>query len=199
MTALLALRHGPTDWSVSHRLQGRNDRPLSDAGRVLVRSWRVPAEVPSWQWVASPLVRCIETARLLGHEPAIEPRLIEMDWGEWEGRTPAALRAETGSAFAVAEARGLDLLPPGGESPRQVQDRLKPWLDGITRPTVAVTHKGVLRALYALACGWRMTGPSPVKLKDGTAHRFDIHDGRLAVTAVNVALDPGSAAGSGDG
>jgi probable phosphoglycerate mutase len=38
----------------------------------------------------------METARLLGLEPEPEPRLIEMDWGAWEGRSLAALRAELG-------------------------------------------------------------------------------------------------------
>src|SRR3546814_19659201 len=71
--------------------------------------------------------------------------------------------------MAAAEALGLDLRPPGGESPRQVQDRLKPWLaerSSCGRDTIAVTHKGVIRALYALACGWDMTGPPPDKLRD---------------------------------
>ena len=46
------------------------------------------------------------------------------------------------------EAAGLDFRPAGGESPRDVQDRLLPWLAGLRGPTVAVTHKGVIRALY---------------------------------------------------
>ncbi|MDR3518580.1 MAG: histidine phosphatase family protein [Azospirillaceae bacterium] len=188
MTALLVLRHGPTDWNRSHRLQGRCDQPLSDAGRAMVRTWRVPEESIGWHSVASPLARCVETARLLGWQPTLEPRLIEMDWGQWEGRTAAALRAELGATFAAAEASGLDLMPPGGESPRQVQARLRPWLAGITRPTIAVTHKGVLRALLALATGWAMTGPPPLKLRDFCAHRFDVAAGQVTVSALNLDL-----------
>jgi probable phosphoglycerate mutase len=53
------------------------------------------------------------------------------------------------------EAAGLDFRPPGGESPRDVQERLKPYLASLAGPTIAVTHKGVLRALYALATAGR--------------------------------------------
>ena len=111
-------------------------------------------------------------ARLLGLDPEPEPRLIEMDWGEWEGRTLAELRDELGEAMAENEARGLDFRPPGGESPRDVQARLRPLLADLRDPTVAVTHKGVLRALYALATGWTMQAKPPDKLLDGRAHLF---------------------------
>ena len=97
----------------------------------------------------------METARLLGLDPKPEPRLIEMAWGEWEGQEPRR-RCAPSSATAMAEneARGLDFRPPGGESPRDVQARLRPLLAELERPTIFVTHKGVLRALYALATGW---------------------------------------------
>ena len=50
----------------------------------------------------------------------------------------ADLRAELGPAMAENEARGLDFRPPGGESPREVQARLKPFLADLAAPTVAV-------------------------------------------------------------
>ncbi|MFQ5775444.1 MAG: histidine phosphatase family protein [Kiloniellaceae bacterium] len=181
MTPLVAIRHGPTDWTASGRLQGRADRPLSPAGRAAVRAWRLPPDLAgaAWDWLSSPLARARETAALLrgsAMPPARpEPALIEMDWGEWEGNRLAALRAEGGARMAAAEARGLDLRAPGGESPRAVQARLRPLLAAVAaagRPAVAVTHKGVIRALYALATGWDMTGAPPEKLRDACAHRF---------------------------
>src|SRR3546814_19841125 len=69
------------------------------------------------------------------------------------------------SSDLANEARGLDFRPPGGESPRDVQDRLRPLLAELAdagEDVVAVSHKGVLRALYALASGWDMRGkPAP--------------------------------------
>jgi probable phosphoglycerate mutase len=53
-----------------------------------------------------------------------------------------------------------------------------------------VTHKGVLRALYALATGWDMTRKPPDKLVDGRAHRFQVAaDGTPSVFELNIALE----------
>ncbi len=132
----------------------------------------------------------METAALLGLDPRPEPRLVEMAWGAWEGRRLADLRGELGDAMLENEARGLDFRPPGGESPRDVQERLKPLLASLTRPTVFVTHKGVLRALYALATGWSMTEKGPEKLRDRCAHAFRVAaDGTPAVEKLNIALE----------
>jgi probable phosphoglycerate mutase len=119
----------------------------------------------------------METARVLGLDPNAEPSLIEMDWGEWEGRILSDLRSELGSEMAENEGRGLDFRPPGGESPRDVQERLRPFLATLREPAVAVTHKGVLRALLALATGWTMQSKPPQKLVDGCAHSFLIAPG----------------------
>ncbi|HYE00180.1 MAG TPA: histidine phosphatase family protein [Alphaproteobacteria bacterium] len=192
MIPLLMLRHGPTDWSAGKRLQGRADRPLSEAGIAAVRRWRLPPESADWACVASPLRRALDTARLLGRDAAPEPALIEMDWGAWEGRRLDELRAELGAAMAAEEARGLDMTPPGGESPRMVQARLRPWLAGLDRPLVAVAHKGVLRALYALATGWDMAGDPPDKLRDGRAHLFGVAGGAVRAVRLNIALEDGA-------
>ncbi|HKX08348.1 MAG TPA: histidine phosphatase family protein, partial [Stellaceae bacterium] len=87
MTVLALLRHGPTAWTREHRLQGRADMPLDEAGRKTVSGWRLPSGVRDSIWVTSPLKRCLDTAKLLRLDASVDPRLIEMDWGRWEGRT----------------------------------------------------------------------------------------------------------------
>ncbi len=196
LTPLLLIRHGATQWNLDRRLQGRADPPLAPEGRAAVSAWRLPPELTGdWIWLTSPLARARETAALLHAAPAsVEPALIEMDWGAWEGRRLATLRAEGGAAMAAAEARGLDFQPPGGESPRQVQDRLRPFLERLAatgRPAVAVTHKGVIRALHALASGWDMTGRGPEKLRDGCAQRLLLGPGGAPETdQLNLPLAP---------
>jgi len=129
-------------------------------------------------------------AVLAGGAVSCAPALIEMDWGEWEGRRLADLRAEHGLAMAANEARGPDFRPPGGESPRMVQRRLACWLAETARrgrPTVAVAHRGVLRALYAEAAGWDMLGRPPRALASPAAHLFDITPGgRPRLRALDV-------------
>jgi broad specificity phosphatase PhoE len=191
MTSLLVIRHAATDWNEAGRIQGRTDRPLSDTGRQALRAARLPSEWRKAKCLSSPLVRTLETARLLGLDPEPDLRLIEMDWGEWEGRTLADLRAELAPAMTENEARGLDFRPPAGESPRDVQVRLRPFLGDLRAPTIAVTHKGVLRALYALATGWTMQAKASDKLLPNRAHLFVIAtDGTPSIAQLNIPLGP---------
>jgi broad specificity phosphatase PhoE len=190
MTRILVIRHGATDWNRDGLVQGRTDRLLTAATRDRFRAAQLP-----WNWaggncLSSPLVRAMETARLLGLEPKPEPRLIEMAWGEWEGRNLDDLRVKLGPAMKENEAKGLDFRPPGGESPREVQERLAPLLGELRHPTILLTHKGVLRALYALATDWEMKDDPPDKLREMCAHEFET-DGRgeLKVKKLNIVLE----------
>jgi len=172
------LRHGPTKWTDSHRLQGRRDLPLSAAGRAAVKGWRLPQRVMAYRRVTSPLKRALETAELLGGRAAqIEPRLIEMDWGRWQGETLDALRRKLGDDMAENEARGPDFRPDGGESPREVLARLAPWFEELGHagePVLAVTHKGVIQAVMARATGWDMTSKPPARTRWGVLHMFEV-------------------------
>ncbi len=193
MTALLLLRHGPTQWNETKRVQGRSDVPLSAAGRAEVQTWRVPAEFTGFDWITSPLLRAVETAGLLtGGEKPRDARLAEMDWGEWEGQQLDVLRRQLGDLMRAWEAKGLDFSAPGGESPRQVQQRLMPFLKeraAARNGAIAVAHKGIIRAVYALAAAWDMTGPSPHKLGEPCAHLFDLaRDGTPRIARLNIAL-----------
>ena len=199
MTRLALIRHGRTAWNDEARMQGQTDIPLSDAGYQQLLNDIGPALNPKLAglyWVSSPLKRARTTAGLLcGFAPPLEPRLMEMNWGDWEGKTLAALRQEPGQDLQANEDRGLDFRPTGGESPREVQHRLKSWMAEIaeTRPGIAaVCHKGVIRAVMALAYNWNMMGKAPVKLGWSCAHIFDIApDGTPHPYKMNVSVGSG--------
>lgn len=169
MTPLLLIRHGATAWNAAGRMQGRADIGLSAVGRAEVARWRLPPDWHEARWLVSPLRRARETATLLGAPAAlIEPRLIEMDWGAWEGLSAADLRGAAAGRLEAEEARGLDLRPPGGESPREVAARLTGLAAELATdptPVVAVCHKGVIRAALALATGWDMRSRPPLWLR----------------------------------
>lgn len=196
MSRLLLIRHGATAWNEAGRIQGRSDPPLSPAGRADVERWRLPPEAGGARWICSPLARARDTAEILHGAPVEdEPLLIETDWGAWEGCTLAALRDELGPEMADNEARGLDFRPPGGESPRDVQQRVRPLLAKLAQETdgtvVAVTHKGVIRAVYALASGWDMRAKPPVKLRNDCAQGFTLAaDGQPVIDTLNLPLAP---------
>jgi broad specificity phosphatase PhoE len=188
MTPLLLIRHGPTPWNVAGRIQGRADIGLSLAGRTEVRGWRLPEAFAEARWLTSPLRRAKETAALLTDRTVVvEPCLIEMDWGAWEGLSGADLRAAAPAALAANEALGLDFRPPGGESPREVVDRVRALIAELAidpTPVVAVSHKGVIRAALALATGWDMRTRPPLRLRRADALALLGHrDGRLKLGA----------------
>jgi probable phosphoglycerate mutase len=186
------MRHGPTAWNAAKRLQGRADIDLADRTRAFLAARRLPREFADWRVLCSPLARCRQTAELLGLAADVEPRLVEMDWGEYEGKSVDQLRAELGPVFAQNEARGLDFTPPGGESPRMVQARVLPLLREIAqtgRDTLCVTHRGVFRAVYAAARGWDMTGKPPDELDLYAIHVLTLDAAGLpSVAALNLAL-----------
>jgi probable phosphoglycerate mutase len=195
MTLIVALRHAPTAWNRDKRLQGRTDVALDEESVAVAVRWRIDPEWAGYRILASPLQRARMTAAILfpDAEVGIDRRLIEMDFGVWEGRTLAELRAEPGGDAAAREAKGLDFKAPEGESPREVQVRLQPLLARLAeleRPTVLVTHKAVIRALYALASGWTMIGKPPTKLRANCAQLFRLAaDGMPAVERLNVSLE----------
>lgn len=187
------LRHGPTAWTEEGRIQGWTDIPLSAAGRDTVRRWRVPVEFGTFIWISSPLRRALGTAAVLGIQAAKEPRIKEMHWGEWEGHRIAELRRRLGCPMAENEDRGLDFRPPGGESPRDLQERLRPWLAEVGRsksPVAAVCHNGVIRAVLALATGWDMRCDAPLKIQDAAIHVFRIDmDGMPHLDRPNIPME----------
>lgn len=190
MTLLALIRHMPTAWNAAGRLQGRADPGLDPE---TVPDWHILPELAGFRWLTSPLDRAAATARRLGLDAAPSPALIEMAWGDWAGRTLAELRAGLGAEMAAEEARGLDFRPPGGESPRDVQRRVMPLLADIAasrQPTAAITHKGVIRAVLALATGWDMLGKPPHRLSWSAAHLFSLDPaGHPTVERLNLPLE----------
>ncbi|HTW52281.1 MAG TPA: histidine phosphatase family protein [Stellaceae bacterium] len=188
MTLLALIRHMPTVWNREGRLQGQRDTPLDLAA---LPDWRLPTELSGFDFLSSPLARARDTAARLGIVPRVDPRLTEMSWGEWEGYTLAELRAGYADIDEL-EAQGLDFRTPGGESPRDVQARVAPLLAEIAAagiPTAAVTHKGVIRALFARAAGWDMLGKPPFRLDWSSAHLFRLDaEGRPTIDRLNLSL-----------
>ena len=195
MIDVVMIRHAMTAWNEAGRIQGQIDVSLSERGRRSLAGCRLPARYASFRVHSSPLVRAVETAALLGlRTPALDRRLMEMHWGEWEGERRASVAAADACGVARNTARGPDFRPPGGESPREVQTRVLDWARSVacaSSSVVAITHKGVIKAMLGLACGWDLTGKAPVRLDWTCLHhfRFDPAPGEFVLVEPNVRLD----------
>ena len=167
---LAFLRHGPTDWNAAGRIQGHTDIPLSDAGLAKMAALRLPPTVGVLRTYASPLLRTRQTAEALGlPAPIYDPRLMEQNWGVWEGLTREEILARHGAdAFIKAGSKQREAFRPGGgESTGELHARVESFLKDIAQDegdAVAVAHLGVLRAAYTLATGWDMATPMPAEL-----------------------------------
>ncbi len=197
MTLIALIRHAATDWNEGGRVQSTTDVPLSDNGRETVRTWQSPPHIEEFDWISSPLSRAVETAEILSGTPPsrTDERLIEMDWAVWEGMTITELKAEIGNPGEAWRAGGLDFKAPGGESQREVQDRLLAVfreLADVGRPTVIVCHRGVVRATYSLAAEWDQTTPWPDTLADDCTHLFRLQThGHPEIVELNIPLTSG--------
>ena len=157
------IRHGETEWNALGRLQGVQDIPLNDLGRrQAAGSGRILADLfagdgrseASLAFVASPLGRARQTMELVrgalrlplaGY--ALDDRLREIGYGQWEGSTLAQAQLADPGVFAARQVDKWTVSPPGGESYVSVQARMSDWYNQLTGDTVAVAHGGTARAL----------------------------------------------------
>jgi broad specificity phosphatase PhoE len=163
MPTIYYIRHGETQWNADGRLQGQQDIPLNDLGRkqaagaggilagLFARDGRSET---SLAFIASPLGRARSTMELVRGslklpptDYAIDDRLREIGYGDWEGSTLAQMQASDPTVFAARQADKWTVSPPGGESYAQVQARMRDWYDQLRADTVAVAHGGTARAL----------------------------------------------------
>ena len=113
-------RHGETDWSLSGQHTGMTDLPLTKAGkRTAHRLGERLAGLTFAKVLTSPLQRAKRTCELAGFGGVAEMDrdLAEWNYGQYEGRTGAEIRAERPDWQLFRDGC------PGGESPQQVAVR----------------------------------------------------------------------------
>ena len=172
MTRIALLRHFPTSWNLEHRFQGQTDIQLTDEARQQLHDLAIPAPWATVRIIASPLARADETARILarGRDVALDPRLVEISFGEWEGLHGADLLADPNSGYVNVEDWGWHRSAPGGESPWDVWERVRPVLTEIAAdgtPALLIVHRALMRVVLARAWDWNYDSPEPFKIKRG--------------------------------
>ena len=88
LNMIYIIRHGKTDLNQANVLQGRSDHPLNEEGIIEARRAAEKFKGISFSYVfSSPLQRALQTAKIIvpDLEPIKDDRLIEMDYGPYEG------------------------------------------------------------------------------------------------------------------
>src|SRR5580765_326568 len=117
---LFIIRHGSTDWTVSHQHTGRTDIPLNALGEAQARGLAAQLRDEHFARVfTSPLVRARRTCELAGFAGRAEltPDLVEWDYGDYEGRRTNDIHRERPDWNLFRHGA------PGGESPEEVATR----------------------------------------------------------------------------
>ena len=162
---IFLVRHGETDWNKLHRFQGRVNIPLNQEGKDHARALGLALKDESLTAIySSPLVRAIETARLIKEfHPSTpffeEEGLVEMNLGEFDGMEVGDWVAQYQDFFNTWRSTPGSLRMPGGENLQEVQRRAVDALERITEfypfgsTLLLCSHNFVNRTLLCYASG----------------------------------------------
>jgi probable phosphoglycerate mutase len=152
-TRIWLVRHGETEWSRSGQHTGRTDIPLTAMGERQAQA--LGRKLAGQQFsivLTSPLGRARETCRLAGLAAAaqVTDDLLEWNYGIYEGRTTAAVRAEQPgwSIWTTSVLKG-ETVEQVGERTRRVIARA----DAVAGDVALFAHAHVLRILAACWLG----------------------------------------------
>ncbi|MFP4475707.1 MAG: histidine phosphatase family protein [Desulfatibacillaceae bacterium] len=191
------VRHGTTEANLERRIQGQADSPLAAESVEKARQWgRMLAPMGFSRIIASDLGRARRTADLINETLDLDlvedPRLRELDWGEWVGMTVEEIRSGNPERIARLEALGWDFAPPGGESRRNHWLRASAALEDAARRTpgstiLVVCHNGTLKALVYWLSGRRfLPGEPPLIGRRRHLHRIRHEAGGLVLEQANA-------------
>jgi probable phosphoglycerate mutase len=172
-------RHGETAWTISRQHTGRTDIPLTARGEANARSLGERLKGQSFDLVfASPLGRARRTCELAGFGALARPEadLLEWDYGSYEGRTTAQVRAERPGWYLFRDGC------PGGESVDAVSaraDRVVARLKAANGRVILFGHGHFFRVLAARWLG----------LPAGDARYFWLGTAALCILGYEHALD----------
>ena len=154
---ILLLRHGRTKANEGHLYCGSTDWPLSEEGRKCLMQKRGVYGTDWESFYTSGLIRTKETMELLfGEQETVieEPDLMEMDFGDFEGKSYEMLKDDPAYQEWISGDNERKVCP-GGESGEQMRVRVLSALDRIlqrdpAKRIVIVTHGGPIAAILQL-------------------------------------------------
>lgn len=158
---VVLVRHGETEWTVTRQHTGRTDIPLKEEGKRQARL--VGEALRSRRFglvLTSPLRRARETCELAGFGDTAQMRdeLMEWDYGEYDGRTTAEIRAERPGWSLWRDGA------PGGETAADVGRRADRVIEELRDAGVDALVFGHGHQLRVFAARWLGLDPEDGRL-----------------------------------
>jgi phosphoserine phosphatase len=198
MMKIILTRHGHVEGINPERFRGRTDLSLTELGEAQARA--VAARVAS-TWApsvvyTSPMRRCLATAEAIAAMCRVSAEILEdlndLDYGEWQWRSFAEVRAASPQLFSTWFATPHLIRFPGGES---LQDLVARTADALrlviarhgqaTDTVVLVGHDNVNRALLLQLLDQPLSAFWLIQQHPCAINEIEINDGRVRVLRVN--------------
>jgi broad specificity phosphatase PhoE len=166
MTGIILVRHGQTEWNRIERFRGRADVPLNHTGlaQAEMTGRRIAAEWLPAAIYAGPLSRTLQTAEAIGacsNLPVrVEERLVDIDYGEWQGLTPDEVRGRWPEVLSAWYDTPHLAHIPGGETLDHLRARAMSAVNDLAarhldQTIVLVSHTVVNRIILLGVLGLR--------------------------------------------
>lgn len=187
------IRHGETQMNTKGCYYGITDVPLTDKGRQQASLLGEYLRDTVWdRVVVSPLTRARETAGLIaGHMQEsfeMDDRLMEQHFGIFEGKTYRELCEEYPEEMRRWNEDFSGYQIPGGESFRQVRDRVEGWVRTLPEgpgQMLVVAHKGTLGHVLAAMLRLPLEGYWHFVFDQGCYSMVDLEDGYAILRKLN--------------
>jgi broad specificity phosphatase PhoE len=165
MTRLCFVRHGQTDWNLEGRWQGHADVHLNSTGLTQAAQARDALAGQHFDAIySSDLQRASVTASVIAQKQflpvVMDPRLRELNMGEWEGKLVSDIPNLYPDAWSERLENPLGARPPGGESVLDLSQRIIPAVTAICAKhqpddrLMIVSHGLSLAVLICYVNGW---------------------------------------------
>ena len=202
MNSLILLRHGQSQWNLENRFTGWEDVPLTDlgvqeakqAGQLLLKN-----NINIDLIFSSVLKRANKTAELSIKEMNLpdfwinnelimtkNKSLNERDYGDLVGLNKEETTKKFGKDQVHLWRRSYDIPPPGGESLKNVVERVKPFFSKFIQPEInrgknvlMVAHGNSLRATMIQVGLYRTEEISKIELPTGKPFIINYESGKV--------------------
>ena len=191
MTRFIVVRHGETRWNLEERIQGHGDSGLTELG--LAQAHAIARRLAGERFdrlVSSDLGRALQTAACIasrtGHAVVPDPRFRERSFGVAEGCTYAEMDLQFPHVFAHHRATDPDFRVPGGETRRELYERVHAGFEALARAhpgesIAVVCHGGVLGALYRRVHGIDPSVQARIPIPNASYNRVSFEEDRWSL------------------